>query len=98
MQKELAREQSERPIQILGVNQVGREAGNAAMMAGRTLPWLQETEEADIWTAWGVVYRDVVVVGPDNRAVEVFNLTQKDLGEVENYAELKEHLLSVAAQ
>jgi len=97
MQKELAREQSERPIQILGINQAGHEAGNAFITTGLDLPWLQETAEVDVWAAWQINFRDVAVVGPDNRVLEVFNLTQNDLGIAENYAALKDLLRRVSS-
>lgn len=95
MQKELEREHSERPIQILGVNQTGHEAGNASLTSGADLPLLQETAEADVWMAWQITFRDVVVVGPDNRVVGVMNLTQYNLGIAENYATLKDLLLRI---
>ena len=98
MQKELEQEQRERPIQILGINQVGYESGNASITNGQDLPWLQETPTVDVWSAWQIIYRDVVVVGPDNRVVEVFNLTQNDLGVAEDCAALKDLLLHVSAQ
>ena len=97
MQKELEAGQGERRVQILGVNQTGHEAANASITDGRDLPWLQETAEVDVWAAWQIAYRDVVVVGPDNRVVEVFNLTQKDLEVAENYAALKDLLQRVSA-
>jgi hypothetical protein len=59
---------------------------------------LQETATVDVWAAWQIVYRDVVVVGPDNRVAEVFNLTQNNLGIAEDYAALKDLLLHVSAQ
>ena len=98
MQKELEQEQRERLIQILGINQIGHEAGNTSITIGQDLPWLQETPIVDVWSAWQIVYRDVVVVGPDNRVVEVFNLTQNNLGVAEDYAALKDLLLHVSAQ
>ncbi len=98
MQKELEQERSEHPIQILGVNQVGHEGGNPSITTDWDLPWLQETGEADVWGAWHIAYRDVVVVGPDNHIVEVFNLTKNDLGVAENYSALKDLLLSVSPQ
>mgnify|MGYP003968755683 FL=1 len=47
--------------------------------------------------AWQITFRDVVVVGPDNRVVEVMNLTQHNLEVVENYAALKDLLLRTSA-
>ena len=97
MQKELEPGQDEGRIQILGVNRAGQEAANASVTDGQDLPWLQETAEVDVWAAWQIAYRDVVIVGPDNRVVEVFNLTRKDLGIAENYAALKDLLLHASA-
>ena len=37
-------------MRILGVNAAGQEAGNALMCDGRTLPWLQDTQAADVKT------------------------------------------------
>ena len=45
--------------------------------------------------AWQITFRDVVVVGPDNRVVGVMNLTQYNLGIAENYATLKDLLLRI---
>ena len=98
MQKELELSQGERRVQILGVNRAGHEAANASMAEGRDLPWLQETAEMDVWAAWQIAYRDVVVVGSDNHVVEVYNLTGNDLGDAENYAALKDLLLRVSAR
>jgi len=58
---------------------------------------LQNTAETDVWMAWQITFRDVVVVGPDNRVVEVMNLTQHNLEVVENYAALKDLLLRTSA-
>jgi hypothetical protein len=75
---------------ILGVNAVGLEAGNPAITADRTLPWLQDVATVEAWEAWGVTYRDVRVLDEDGVLVGVFNLTEHDLAEPESFAALQE--------
>ena len=48
------------------MNQTGLQSGNASITAGRDLPWLQDTASANVWGAWNVTYRDVVVLDADN--------------------------------
>jgi hypothetical protein len=66
-------------VQILGINFVGREAGNEAVCQGRELPWLQDTPEQNVWGKWNVKYRDVIILDADNVPVAAFNLTDKNL-------------------
>ena len=82
-------------IEILGVNRVGSESGNADMCAGRDLPWLQETVADQPWVKWAVTERDVVILNADNEPVAVYNLTQHDLSNAANYQELKDLLLAI---
>lgn len=63
------------------------------MTAGRTLPWLQDRIDVDVWRRWAVVYRDVIILDAANRRVGVFNLTTHDLSRPEDYAALKQQLL-----
>ena len=88
MQKELEAAPPARPIQILGVNGTGLESHNDSVTEIGDLPWLQDTAEADVWAAWEVTWRDVVVLGPDNQAVETYSLTANDLSDPDNYAAL----------
>ncbi len=83
-------------IQILGINQAGYEAGNEAFCDGRDLPWLQDTEEVDVWGGWGPTYRDVQVLDAANEVQGVFNLTDNSLAEPANYAELRDLLIAAA--
>ncbi len=76
-------------VHILGVNEIGQESGNAAMTAGRDLPWLQDVPAADVWKSWNVTFRDVVILDQENFPIAVYNLTIHDLGDANNYAELK---------
>jgi hypothetical protein len=75
------------------VNQAGFEAQNDLMTAGRTLPWLQDRADVDVWLAWAVEYRDVIILDAQNRRVDVYNLTLHDLGDPANFAALKQKLL-----
>jgi hypothetical protein len=85
-----------RAIRILGVNKAGEERDNALMCQGRTLPWLQDTPAANVWTTWHVTWRDVVVLDADNKVVRVYNLTDNDLSDPAKYAELRSILLAAA--
>lgn len=96
MQAELDSETTLRPIHILGLNEVGLESGNDAMMTGRVLPWMQATEEADVWVTWEVTFRDVILLDPDNHRETAYNLTEHDLSNAENYAALKNLLIDLA--
>ncbi len=96
MQKELAGVATKKKIQILGVNGIALESGNAIITAGRTLPWLQDTLAEDVWNDWAVTYRDVVVLDAENKPIAVYNLTTNDLGQPANFATLKSILVGAA--
>lgn len=85
------------PVTILGVNAAGHEAGNPAVTRGRTLPWLQDTDDQHVWQRWAVTWRDVWIVDRENEVVAVYNLTRRDLGDPANYAGLK-HAIERAAR
>jgi hypothetical protein len=82
--------------EIVGINQTGYESDNALMCEGRDLPWLQDTAEVDVWTSWGVTYRDVWVLDANNDLVGVFNLTGNSLAEPANYNAVKALFYSAA--
>ena len=96
MQTEISSQQTLRPIQILGINDVGLESANDEMTADRVLPWLQPIAGEDVWTLWQVEYRDVVILGPGNEHLGAFNLTVHDLSDPANYADLLSQLLDAA--
>ena len=97
MQQEIDGEGWPVEVHILGVNASGQESQNAAACAGKDIPWLQDTASQDVWGAWGVTWRDVVILDQDNVPIGVFNLTGHDLAEPANYSELKS-MLQTAAQ
>ncbi len=96
MQKELDALSTKLAIRIIGVNGVGAESGNASVTAGRTLPWLQDTDAALVWKSWNVAYRDVIILDAKNHSVAVYNLTTYDLAMPENQAALKKLLVDTA--
>ena len=96
MQKELDGTTTKLSIRIAGVNGTGLEASNASFVEGRKLPWLQDTATENVWSSWGVEYRDVVILDAANHRVGVYNLTIHDLGNATNYAELKSLLIGAA--
>lgn len=98
MQAELGAADTVRPIQILGINEIGLESANGEMTAGRMLPWLQPKGGDDVWIAWQVEYRDVVILGPGNEYLNIVNLTVHDLAEPANYAALRDMLLAAAGE
>lgn len=98
MQDELKTYYPELDIQILGVNGVGRESGNNWITSGRDIPWLQDVDTggSDVWSDWGIAYRDVAIVDRDNIKVATFNLTTYDLGNPANYNALAAIFVEVA--
>ncbi|PCC68692.1 hypothetical protein SAMN02745121_05368 [Nannocystis exedens] len=66
------------------------------MVAGRSIPLLQDVGEVDAWARWEVVYRDVVILDRDGAPVGVFNLTEHDLAQMGEYEALKGMLLDAA--
>ena len=80
-------------ITIIGLNEAGFESGNDSMTNGRALPWLQDIESTDVWAAWNVTYRDVILVDKENYVFNIYNLTDNDLSEEAIYTELKDKLM-----
>jgi hypothetical protein len=96
LQAELEAERPDLLIELHGVNGIGHESNNAAACAGKNLPWLQDDVTRNVWSAWQVTYRDVVILDDLNQLVTIYNLTLHDLGVPANYAELKALLIAAA--
>lgn len=92
MQKQLDAE-APGAIAILGVNEAGLEATNDLMTTGRTLPWLQDRFEVNVWGLWQVEYRDVIIRDANGQRVGAYNLTTHDLADPANQTALKQLLL-----
>lgn len=87
----------ERPASILGITAVTDGSGNASVVIGRTIPWLQDSPTWTAWESWEITYRDVVILDGENRVIHVYNLTSHDLANASNYATLKNLILGAAA-
>jgi hypothetical protein len=92
MQAELFRSDPDTTIRIASVNAIGSEAGYGYVAQEGTIPLVQDTDAAGVWDAWGVEYRDVVVLDAANRVAAVYNLSAHDLSNSGNYAELRKIL------
>lgn len=88
LREEAAAAQPPLNVAFFGVNEAGHEAGNDTITEGLGTPWLQDTEETNAWAAWGVEFRDVVILDDGNVPIAVMNLTYNDLSVPQNYDEL----------
>jgi hypothetical protein len=79
------------------VNATGHEGGVVQMAGYADLPLFQDTVAADAWTTWGAGYRDVVLLDEENRIIGVYNLSTHNLGNEDNYAELRDLLTGAVA-
>jgi hypothetical protein len=57
---------------------------------------LQDTANADVWSSWDVVWRDVRILDRENNLQDVYNLTQNSLGVPANYTTMQNMFLDVA--
>ena len=89
-------EHPELGISILGINEFGYESGNGLATGGRDIPWLQDTQEQDVWSAWAIGFRDVVIVDALGVYYASYNLTTHNLSIEANAENLKSLLLEAA--
>ena len=75
---------------------MGFDGNNDGFTESRDIPWLQDTDEADWWNTWNVTYRDVIILDADGEVADVYNLTNNDLGDTDNYVALKSLMLDAA--
>ncbi len=102
MQQELDTENPSLNINILGVNEFGHDSGNNLVTDGTNLPWLQDIDDnsddaSDTWESWDVQFRDVIITDGANEQVAVYNLTNNDLANSDNYDALKQLLIDSAS-
>ncbi len=101
MQDDLDADYPELGIQILGVNGAGLQAGNGSITSGRDIPWLQDLDNnndglSDVWTSWGVNYRDAIILDAKNAEFATFNLTVHNLQIPENYNTMRQMFMDAA--
>lgn len=85
-------------LHLAAINLAGLEDYTDDMGANGDLPILQDTVTDDVWGAWGAVWRDVIVLDPDNERSAVYNLTTYDLAVEANRDALKQLLRDAALQ
>ena len=78
------------------MNGIAYSSGNDSITFGRTLSWLQDTENESVWKRWQVVFRDLRILNSRNELYAVFNLTQHDLALETNRTTLKQYFLAAA--
>ena len=84
-------------VKIVGVNHRGSSQLNMNIaQMGVLLPWLQDTDDAAVWTRWQAKYRDVMILDAGNRPLALDNLTTHDLGVTANREAFKRALISSA--
>lgn len=88
LRQEAAAAQPPLDVAFVGVNEAGHESANDTITEGLSTPWLQDTEAVNAWGAWGVEFRDVVILDDGNVPIAVLNLTYNDLSAPKNYDEL----------
>lgn len=93
---ELLAENPATRIRLSGINLAGLEDWDSLIVEGRTLPWLQDTPDQNVWESWIATWRDVMILDPQNVHVQTYNLTLHDLADPAYYAELKALLKGVA--
>ena len=86
------------PVQIIGVNEAGFEVGNEYITADRQIPWLQDTEEANVWETWSIHYRDVHLLDSEHNLRYIFNLTNSNLQEPHHYEQLQQAILGLLSE
>ena len=59
------------------------------MSALGDLPLLQDTKTENVWSSWGVTFRDVVILDEANECYAIYNLTTNNLSDSDNAAELE---------
>ena len=95
MKKDLDTSHPNTGIFILGVNGAGY-PDTKLIYEGRDLPWLLDTKQADWWGSWGATFRDVIILDRDGNEAGVFNLTEHNLDDPDEYEALKTLLLDIA--
>lgn len=96
MQADLDADYPNLPIQILSVNGIGYSSGIASLTNAHTLPMVEDTNSDLIWTQWGAVWRDVMILDGNNELVDTFNLTSLTLNDTGNYDALKQLFIDTA--
>jgi len=100
LQAQLFSENSDTQIRVLGINAAGFEAGNPTIIAGCTIPWLQDTAAADVYGSWGGQQLRLHILDPLNIRQAIWNHTTQPLGAANdaNWNALKALLKQIAGE
>lgn len=79
------------------MNRTSDASGNPTISAERVLPWIQDTEQDDVWEQWNVTYRDVFIVNGAGELAGVYNLSINDLAVQDNSLALAQMIADTAA-
>ena len=89
-------------MEIIGVNEYGRDGNNEGFCEGRDIPWLQDVDSdgngvSDVWyDSWDITYRDVVIVDEANNEIARYNVTDFDLINPANFETLRDMFIEEA--
>src|SRR5262245_10613223 len=86
----------DRNVEILGINGASYAGFNSLVTFERTLPWLQDTRQDNVWGKWDVRWRDVRIIDSQGQLQAVYNLTDYDLSNSKNFADLMQLFLDTA--
>ena len=67
-------------------------------MENVALPLLQDDSTQEVWSNWGITYRDVIILDSENKISGVLNLTTNSLAEEANWNHLKDLVLATAGE
>ena len=96
MQAELAAEHPDLAISLLVVNEAGYDSGLDDLYEVTALPVMQDDDVALVWDQWDATWRDTWVLDDSNAPVGVFNLTEHDLSDPDEYQTLFDMLVAAA--
>ena len=96
MQADLDADHPNLPIQILAINGIGYSSGIASLSSIHTLPMVEDTNNDLIWSQWGAIWRDVMILDGNNELVTTYNLTTYTLNDSGNYDTLKQLFIDTA--
>jgi hypothetical protein len=83
-------------VEVVGINRSDQSGNNHLVTGSRSLPWVQDTIDADLWNSWNVAWRDVRIVSSQQKLAGVYNLSSNNLGLPINRTSLKNMLLKEA--
>ena len=74
---------------MFAINQIGAETGTTSFDATHALPMVNDNPTENIWQKWESQWRDFYILNRNNELLEIYNLTEHNLNDPNNYQELK---------